>query len=220
MKQILKILNNLLDLLFPPVCIGCNKKDKYLCLMCVEKIELSETKYSENIYPIFNYRNKIIKKALWNLKYKGHTSIAIPLAIFMYDRILEELSDLKIMENFNNPLLIPIPLSKKRLKFRGFNQSEAIAREIYKIDEGRTLEFASDKLYKIKETESQMKIKDRAKRLKNLTNCFEIKNSDKLIGRNIILIDDITTTGATINEARNALLKIGAQKVIAFTVAH
>jgi len=218
MNKMLKILNKLLDLLFPPACIGCDKKGMYLCLECVENIDPPETKCGENIYPIFSYKNRVVKKALWNLKYKGHTSIAEPLALFMYDKVLEELSDLEIMEDFKNPILIPIPLSKKRLRSRSFNQSEVIAREIYKIDGSRTLGFIPGILCKIKETESQMSMKNKGKRLRNLDGCFAVKG--EVGGKNIILIDDITTTGTTINEARKTLLDAGAKKVIAFTVAH
>jgi len=214
------IIDKLLNLLFPPTCIGCGKRNVYLCFKCVENIKVSEAKLEKNIYPIFSYKDKVIKKALWNLKYKGHMSIAKPLALLIHDRILEELSDLEIMDDFKNPILVPIPLSKRRLRERGFNQSEEIAKEIYKIDDGNTFEFAPNALLKIKETESQVKIKDRVERLKNLNGCFAVKNSEKVRGRNIILIDDITTTGTTINEAKETLLRADVKKVIAFTVAH
>ncbi len=216
----LNILNKLLDLLFPAKCIGCGKQETSLCLKCTENIEPPQETPNRNIYAIFSYKNKTIRQALWNLKYKGHTSIADTIAIFMYDKILEELSELLIMEDFKNPILIPIPLSKKRLRFRGFNQSEILAKEIYKIDTGLTLKLSSNILFKIKETKSQMKIKNKTERLKNLSGCFYVKRPDEIKGQNIILIDDITTTGATIKEASETLLKSGARKVIAFTVAH
>ena len=75
-------------------------------------------------------------------------------------------------------------------------------------------------LIKIKETEHQANIKERRDRLKNLSDSFSVKNSKMIEGKNIILIDDVTTTGATLSEARKILKQSGAKKVIAFTVAH
>jgi competence protein ComFC len=215
-----KILNKVLNIIFPLKCLGCKKQETYLCLECIKNIEPPRNNPNKNIHAIFSYKNRIIKKAIWNLKYKGHTNIAVPLATLMYDKILEEISELLIMDDFKNPILIPIPLSKRRFRARGFNQSEILAKEIYKIDNGRALEFAPKVLLKIKETESQMKIQNRAKRLKNLSGCFAVKNPNEVSGRNIILIDDIITTGATIKEAERILLKSGAKKIIAFTIAH
>jgi competence protein ComFC len=151
------------------------------------------------------------------------------------------------MENFVSPILIPIPLSKKRRRERGFNQAELLCREIIKIQKknrltpdpspyqgegcqrrGEVFTLATNILIKIKETEHQALIKDRNRRLKNLEGTFAVKNhrpnekekANFLKGKNIILIDDITTTGATLSEARRMLRASGARKVIAFTVAH
>ncbi len=138
----------------------------------------------------------------------------------LYSHILEELSDLSVMENFTDVILIPIPLSKKRLHERGYNQAELICSELIKLDKNINLRYSVDVLIKIKETEHQARIKDRRVRLKNLTGSFGVRNENLIKNRNIILIDDITTTGATLNEAKKVLKLSGARKVIAFTVAH
>ena len=75
-------------------------------------------------------------------------------------------------------------------------------------------------LIKIKETEHQANIKERKDRLKNLSGSFSVKNAEMIKSRNIILIDDVITTGATLSEARKTLKQFGAKKIIAFTVAH
>ena len=75
-------------------------------------------------------------------------------------------------------------------------------------------------LKKIKETEHQARLKDRSVRLKNLLGTFEIVDRDLVRGRNIILVDDVTTTGATLSEAKKVLRAAGARKVIAVTIAH
>ena len=144
----------------------------------------------------------------------------------IYDKIIEELSEMSLLQNFTAPILIPIPLSSKRYRERGFNQAELICIELVKISKtrGEVFTLAKNVLIKIKETEHQARIKDRSVRLKNLVGSFAIKNQEKnsefLKGKNIILIDDITTTGATLNEARKILRQAGVRKVIAFTVAH
>jgi len=74
-------------------------------------------------------------------------------------------------------------------------------------------------LYKIKETISQVEIKDRNKRLKNIQGVFAVKNSEIIRNKVIILVDDITTTGATLNEAGRVLKQAGGKKIIGLTVA-
>ncbi|MSU44713.1 ComF family protein [Candidatus Nomurabacteria bacterium] len=224
-------LNTLLSIIFPVNCISCGVSGSDLCIMCLSNAPLAERESAKWIFPLYDYRHPPIKKALWLFKYKGKKRLASILAEIMYDKILEELSDLSVMENFQKVILIPIPLSQKRYKERGYNQAELICRELIKIDhlrhgEDGRLTFSLEKniLIKPKETEHQAQIENRAERLKNIVGSFAIKkekeNINSIKGRNIILIDDITTTGATLNEAKKTLKKAGARKVIAFTVAH
>ena len=237
------ILNNILDLFFPAKCMSCGKAGVDLCESCLSSAREAERESAKWIFPLYDYRYPIIKKSLWLLKYNGKRRLANVFARNMYDKILEELSELSVMENFKNIILIPIPLSAKRYRERGFNQAELICRELVKISKinnlspslspyqgegcqgrGEVLSLLNNVLIKTKETEHQARIKDRSVRLKNLVGSFaiknEVRNSEFLKGKNIILIDDITTTGATLAEAKKVLKKSGARKVIAFTVAH
>ena len=225
------LLNTILNIVFPAKCISCGKFGVNLCIDCLKEVPGAERESANWIFPIFDYRHPSIKKALWLLKYKGRKRLANVFAEIIYEKILEELSDLSVLENFTNPILIPIPLSTKRYRERGFNQAELICKELIKIDSKaylrdsvnmqNKLKLENNILIKIKETEHQARIKERNIRLKNLTNSFAIKNTHQNIEkRNIVLIDDITTTGATLNEARKILRRAGARKVIAFTVAH
>jgi competence protein ComFC len=219
-------LDTILDIVFPAKCLGCGKSGTELCCACLNDAPNAERESAKWIFPIYDYRHPIVKKSLWLLKYSGKRRLAIIFAENIYDKILEELSELNLMENFVEPILIPIPLSKDRYRERGFNQSQLICEELTKINNlrhGVDLKLEKNILIKIKETEHQARIKDRNIRLKNLVGSFAIKNTQNvefLKGKNIILIDDITTTGATLNEARRILKKFGARKVIAFTVAH
>lgn len=214
-------IKKILDILFPVSCIRCKTKNTPLCKKCIQNIPPPAHNTSQtNIISIFSYKNAVTRKAISSLKYKNNKDIGKIFADLLYDIVLDELNEQNIFSNFNNPLLIPIPLSKKRLRERGFNQSELLAKEMSFIDNGSSFTLATDVLYKVRNTPSQVSIKDRQKRLQNLRGCFSVKNPDKIKNRNIILIDDVTTTGATINEAKKTLLKAGAKKVIAFTIAH
>jgi ComF family protein len=124
-----------------------------------------------------------------------------------------------IFSNFNNPILIPIPMHPKNLKERGYNQSELIVKDIEKIKTNKNFSFCYNALQKIKETPHQSKLKNKNERLKNLKDCFFA--DEKLVkNKNIILIDDVITTGTTMSEATKALKKVGAKKVIGFSIAH
>ena len=220
-------LNTILEIVFPSKCLLCGKNGSDLCLECLTEAPRAERESAEWIFPIFDYRHPSIKKSLWLLKYKGKRKLAHVFAEVIYDNILEEISELSILENFTNPILIPIPLSPRRRRERGFNQAELICQELIKIDDLRhsvDLKLENNILIKTKETEHQALIKNRNERLKNLLGSFSIKNEiinkEKIKNRNIILIDDITTTGATLSEARKILRGAGARKIIAFTVAH
>jgi len=146
--------------------------------------------------------------------------LARTFAESIYGHLIEEISDLMLMENFQEPILIPVPLSKSRMRERGFNQAELICNNITKLDEGKNLTLLKNVLIKIKGTKHQARIENRRERLKNIIGSFSLVNSELIKNRNIILIDDVITTGATLFEARKVLKRGGARKVIAFTVAH
>jgi ComF family protein len=216
-------LNTILAIVFPVKCLSCGKSGEDLCILCLGDAPPAERESAPWIFPIYDYRHPPIKKALWLLKYQGKKRLAGIFADILHGKIMEELSELSLMENFREPILIPIPLSNKRHKERGYNQAELICRELIKINNlrhGVDLKLANNILIKPKETEHQARIENRKTRLENILGSFSVKNAESIKNRNIILIDDITTTGATLNEARKILKQAGARKVIAFTVAH
>ncbi|MDR3519635.1 MAG: phosphoribosyltransferase family protein [Candidatus Pacebacteria bacterium] len=220
------ILDSILDIVFPTKCIFCGKKNADLCRECLIDIPNAERESAKWIFPLYDYRNPIIKKSLWMLKYNGKRRLAKIFAAQIYENMMEELSELAILENFHDIIIIPIPLSNKRYRERGFNQAQLICEELIKINGSRkalAFKLENNILIKPKETEHQARIKDRNLRLKNIIGSFAIKNTEatELIkNKNIILIDDVTTTGATLAEAKKILRQSGARKVIAFTVAH
>lgn len=214
------LFNTILNIIFPAKCISCGKNGEDFCIKCLSDSPIAERESAKWIFPLYDYRHPPIKKTLWFLKYKGKKRLASSFAEVLYGKIIEELSEMSVMENFRNVILIPIPLSNKRLRERGYNQAELICRELIKLDKEKSFRLEKNILIKPKETEHQARIHNRQERLKNIIGSFAIKNGDLIKNKNIILIDDITTTGATLNEARKTLKQAGARKVIAFTVAH
>lgn len=173
----------------------------------------------DGISSIFKYHDPLVRQALWALKYNGNQKIAKLFATLLYDHMHEMLFEAELYENFTDPIIIPLPLSRERLRERGWNQAIILSQEIIKLCPQYSLR--TDILFKIKHTLPQTKL-SRSKRLKNLEGCFAVDPTKKtfIAGKNIILIDDVTTTGSTILEARRTLLSAGARAVLAFTIAH
>jgi len=211
----------ILDFLFPQ-----SQKEKELNSLTTEsflikagrKIDTSDLE-SEQIYPIFDYKDELVRGAIWELKYHKNGRIANILGEILQDEILAIVSDLATWNNFTEPILIPIPVSKERLRERGYNQCELLAKEIL-ANSGGFLTLDEKVLRKIKDTGSQTSRKNKKERIENLKGCFAVEHPEKIKGKNIILLDDVITTGSTLREARKVLLKSGARKVIAVTVAH
>lgn len=111
-------------------------------------------------------------------------------------------------------ILVPIPMPKLRKHIRGYNQSEILARN---IASQCSMQMDLSLLARHTRPERQVKVASRKKRLLNQRGTFSCENVQ---GKRILLIDDVTTTGATLMEARKVLLKAGAHEVRAFTIAH
>ena len=201
----MKIFKNILAVLFPQKCLGCKKENEILCPNCLLKISRPDTPYLNGVHIAANYQDLVLKKALWMLKYQGVKQLAKPLAELIKERIWKKLET-------GDWLIVPVPLSKNKLRHRGYNQAELIAKEL--SDNVR-----ADILFKKFHTKSQVEVKDKEERLANIIGSFAIKNPEKIKGKKIILIDDVLTTGATMREAKKVLKQAGAKKVIGVVVA-
>jgi ComF family protein len=181
--------------------------------------ELPRVGNIESTFAVFKYRHPIVRRLIWELKYRGNRRVAK-----LWGEILCEV----LAQNScgDRPLLIPVPLTRTRRRERGFNQNELVVREIIARDTGHaaaaTFDFEFNALEKIRHTAPQSSLADRTARLKNLRGCFAVPEHrrDLVRDRNIILIDDVTTTGSTFAEARAALMQAGAQSVFAIALAH
>ncbi len=233
--QISKIKEFFTDLLFPKFCFSCGKEGSYICDDCQSFLDVLEYQHclcntpkiiinnngkcakcqSRKINGLFfavSYQNKIVQKLIHQFKYKPFTKdLAKPLS----DLIITHFHILGKTLNFENFILIPIPLHKSKIKQRGFNQSEEIAKE---LSRSLQLPLISDVLIKTKETTPQMKLLEKQRR-ENLKGVFACKKIEKIKDRKIFLIDDVYTTGATMEECAKVLKQSKAKEVWGITVA-
>lgn len=115
----------------------------------------------------------------------------------------------------NYDIIIPVPLSNKKLANRGYNQAELIANE---IGESFKISLSRNNLVKVKETLTQSTLKGK-ERKENVKNAFEVKHKEEFAGKNVILFDDIYTTGSTVLECARLIKNAGANKIGVITIA-
>ncbi|PIP86711.1 hypothetical protein COV42_02615 [Candidatus Campbellbacteria bacterium CG11_big_fil_rev_8_21_14_0_20_44_21] len=214
MKIFLEIWKVVLEILFPSGRV--ERKVREMSLDDFLSLKRADFDEKNGVWSLFSYGNPLVREALWQMKYRGSKKITGIFAEVIEEFLLEELSDLVLFENFERPVLVPIPMSQKEKWERGFNQSEMLVKEMMKIGK-ETHNCDLRALQKIKNTKRQVEVK-RHERKQNVSGVF--RAGKNLKGRNIILIDDVHTTGSTLNEAGKILKKAGAKKIFKLTLAH
>ena len=205
------IIEFIVNLFFPNVCGICGKIcDKALCRKCeinLEKfknveIEIIQGKNFKELISLFNYQGEVRSNIL-NYKFKEKSYMAKTFTKFL-------INDKKLFEKIKTyDTIVPVPISKERMKERGYNQSLIIAKELNKY---LKLEIAENSLIKIKNVIEQSKL-NKEERQNNIIDAYEIKNKQILENKKILLIDDIYTTGSTVNEC-SRMLKLASPKEI------
>lgn len=233
-------LSKYLDYFFIEECIGCERSGKMICNECKNEIKnyknqkLENTKIIDWVYSPFLYNNPILRKSIFQLKYYFVKKMSLYLADLVYKDFLERINKITIKDNLKNYfekiLIIPIPISKKRLIERNYNQSEEIIKNILKIIKEKENIDLENNLYlnmllKVKHTIKFAETHSHIERENLIKNAFTINqkyNKEFFENKIIILFDDITTTGATFYEARNTFINFGIKKenIFAFAVAH
>jgi len=170
----------------------------------------------KNVWILFDYHNKLIRFLIRRLKYKNNEAVRRRLAVFLYEELLENITEISLFEG-EPPIIIPMPMSPKERRARGFNQCEMLCREIQKLSYGN-LKFSYDALRKNRETSRQAEL-GRALRQINIKNSISAESS-LIKNKSVIVLDDVFTTGASFSEARRALLDAGATKVYGIFIAH
>lgn len=225
----------ILDILFPLECLGCGKEKEWFCHDCFQKLEFlarqscpfcgsenlfgrtcescSKSHSLDGIFAAGNYGQKNLSLLIRHLKYSLASDLAGVLGEFLAIALKNWQKENGRSLFIKNSFFLPIPLHSKRKKWRGFNQSELIADRLAE-------EFGWKKisgLERIKNSRPQAKTKE-TERKKNIKDCFRFADQ-RLDGKKIILIDDVATSGATLEEASRALKNAGAESVWGLTVA-
>lgn len=214
------MINLILNLIFPPKCIFCKDIMKLtckteICEKCYSKIPfilepkiIFKSKYCDGFIACCKYKG-IIKRAIKDYKYYNKSSYYRSLATVI-NRTLENMTN-----ELKFDIIIGVPLHNKKLIQRGYNQSELIANHLSKLT---GVLHKSNLIKRIRYTNSQSFL-NKAERYVNIKDAFSITNSEEIEGKNILLVDDILTTGNTLNECSKTLKEFGANKVYAVVVA-
>ncbi|MBU0476639.1 ComF family protein, partial [Patescibacteria group bacterium] len=224
----------LLDLLFPKLCLNCQKEGDYLCSDCQALLDVLEFQYClcklpqrlpeggkckrcqnknlSGLYFALSYQKPLTKILIHKFKYEPFIK---ELSKTLSDLIINHFQLLNKLPNFSEFALIPIPLDKKRLKWRGVNQAEELAKE---LSEKLEIPLLANCLIKIKTTFPQVELSEK-QREENVKGVFACRNKEKIVGKKILLVDDVYTTGATMEEAARVLKKSGARKVWGLALA-
>lgn len=208
----------------PPTCIVCKKitastpATKHslfpeknagfrwvTCKPCRNKSSIS------GFFSPFSYEDPIIRGLIHDLKYKRVRGAIPILAELVYTAALYYGVHFP-----QNAVIIPIPLHKKRERFRGFNQSALIACH---FADSASLDFLPNALQKNKKTKPQVGLFGGERKI-NISGAFEVKNAEAVREKPVILFDDVKTTGATLEEGASVLKKTGAGRIYAITIAH
>lgn len=224
------MIKNLLNLFFPKVCFGCSQlltdNEDYLCTQCrhdlpvtnfhfnhdksIEKIFYGRVKIEQATALLHFEKKSIVQHLLHNLKYKGQEDIGL----FLGKWLGHELASVETYKNID--IIIPVPLHQKKLRQRGYNQVAKFGAE---IANALNAKYIDNVLIKTSNTKTQV-FKKRVARWNSDNEIFTIKNHELIDGKHILLVDDIITTGATIescvtvlNKAQNVKISVASMAI-------
>lgn len=202
------MLKHLLDILFPKHCYQCYQEGHYLCFPNQTKIIANYYKSNQaNIDAILaagDYQNEALKEAIHHMKYNSVKGVAEELGRHLFQKFSYLVKP--------GDILVPVPLSTNRQRVRGFNQAQVMA---LAFPDNQIVEA----LQRIKFVKRQIGL-TRQERIENVKNAFASGKDVALVkGKKVFLIDDVATTGATLNACAKILKKAGAKQVVGLVVA-
>lgn len=220
---------NLLNLFFPKVCLGCQNyltdNELHICTTCRHQLPLTDFHFDksnavhkmmygriqlEEATALLHFSKKgIVQQLMHNLKYRGHEVVGTVLGEWLGEA-LKNSEDYKRVD-----VVVPVPLHKSKQKQRGYNQVDKFGRALAKALEA---DYNSITLIKTTSTKTQV-FKDRLKRSSNIQSNFIISEQNSLKGKHVLLVDDIITTGATLEACANVLFAIENLKLSIATMA-
>lgn len=237
-KLIHTVLRRVLSALFPERCFECGARGALFCRRCIQALLAYQPRCvlcarnmsgvalcapcqkhftppnlrCDEIIVAQSYRTPSIRKAVRALKYRSATILQETLAELLWKKSAPTLAGFVS----SGTVVVPVPMSAKRLRQRGFNQSALLASAVARR---ATLLFDEHALIKTRHTRPQSETPHRPARLANIRGAFAVRQSEAVRGKTIILVDDVITTGATIIEASRVLKNAGALRVIALVLA-
>lgn len=210
----MKFFECVLDIIFPQKCGICGKVGGSICDKCYENLKKYEIKRQhEDLFFVYQYEGEL-RKLILDYKFNDKS--------YLYKTFAKCLIKNKNVCQFLNcyDIIIPVPLHKKRLHKRGYNQAELVARELSKelTLNNRKILCLSNALIKNKNIKPQSE-KGIAQRKADIKGIYEVKNANSIKNKKVILFDDIYTTGSTAEECKKMLLEAGVSKVGILTIA-
>ncbi|KKL18356.1 hypothetical protein LCGC14_2476350, partial [marine sediment metagenome] len=236
----MRFTKSLLNIIFPPLCLSCRKhitSSLVLCNVCEQNITIrgsfSCSQCNSRLPTIQNtchpneqftlaaatsYDNNVIRALIHAFKYGGTKDVLTPLSNIIQQYTSSTIESWKLV--LENCVVIPIPLYRRRKRVRGFNQAALIAEVFIQHLQGiGNLHIEYGNLIKIRNTLSQTKLNNYEQRVNNVRDSFVLKYPEQVVGKNVILVDDVFTSGATMKEAVKVLKEAGAKKVVGFVIA-
>lgn len=222
-KNIHEYCESFLDLVYPRNCVVCKdaleKVEKHICIKCELKLPIVSIEQGfdteefksrlwgrtpvNNCFAYLRYdKSTCIKSILKEIKYKGNRELAEYMGLMMGSYY---------MGNFrpNFDIVIPVPLHPKKEKLRGFNQSTLIAKG-FSESTGTTLDTSIVIRKKNTKTQTQM---NRNERWENVKTIFSVEDKDRLKNKTVLLLDDVVTTGSTLESLAETLINAGVEKI-------
>lgn len=200
-----RLVTGFLDLLFPPRCLGCGREGPCLCPECLAAAPRLQAPASGPQGPLQGIvapfaMEGVARKAVHGLKYQNLRSVA-PLMGGLLTECLRA-------QGVSGDILVPVPLHPRRLRQRGYNQAELLAREV-----GRRLGVPVDRgvLKRVRHSPPQARAASREERHANVAGAFQARR--ELRGLRVLVLDDVTTTGATLAACAAVLQAAGAESV-------
>ena len=218
LRNIKNIYEYAIGLIYPPSCVFCRevletefgrKEDSWVCSECAKTLPLIDNSESRKSFSVAEYQGTI-QHALHKLKYGNRPHITKTLARITFN-------NLNRPELFKADCITPVPIHRKKLKNRGYNQAALYAQALSGL---YGLNFIDNILIRIKDTPPQSGLNTEERR-KNIEGAFEtsVEYADFIKGKTVLLIDDINTTGSTLDECCKTLLNSGAKEIFCLTFA-
>ena len=210
------LVNWISDLLWPRRCVKCGAMGVELCAGCRGSLIRSPAIRIVQGLPVISAAtmdDEALSRIIWNCKYRNLPHLAEPLAAWLADTVAG-LPDIR-RHIYGNSLLVPVPLHPHRMAERGYNQAQLLSMALSRI---MALPMEADAMERVHNTASQVQRATRGERLANMRGAFSARE-DLVAGRDVIIVDDVSTTGATLTSCAHALRDSGARSVIGLVIA-